>query len=87
MIAAIFKRVEIFQPYNIPIQPLIIGKTEKVEKTEKILKNSELVKNSPNVELFNEEEHPQNDSTSCSGELDKFTEKYLLHHLKFLNVY
>ena len=75
MIAAIFKRVEIFQPYNVPIQPLIIAQPEKVEKTEKNSKNIDSVKNSPSVEFSNEEEHPQNDSTSCSGDFDKFTEK------------
>ena len=76
MIAAIFKRVEIFQPYNVPIQPLIIAQTEKIEKTEKNAKNLVSMKSSPNAEFSNEEEHPQNDSTSCSGELDKFTENY-----------
>ena len=75
MIAAIFKRVEIFQPYNVPIQPLIIAQTEKIEKTEKNAKNLVSMKSSPNAEFSNEEEHPQNDSTSCSGEFDKFTEK------------
>ena len=69
---AIFKRVEIFQPYNVPIQPLIVAQPEKIEKTEKIPKES---KNSQNIEFSNEEEHPQNDSTSCSGEFDKSTEK------------
>ena len=75
MIAAIFKKVEVFQPYNVPIQPLIIAQPEKVEKTEKNSKNLDSVKNSPSVEFSNEEEHPQNDSTSCSGDFDKFTEK------------
>jgi hypothetical protein len=63
MIASIFKRVEIFQPYNVPIQPLIISQPEKMET------------NLKKPEYSNEEEHPQNDSTSCSGELDKLSEK------------
>jgi len=75
MISIIFKRAEIFQPYNVPIQPLIIPQLEKIEKTEKNSKNLDSAKNSPSVEFSNEEEHPQNDSTSCSGDFDKFTEK------------
>ena len=63
MIASIFKRVEIFHPYNVPIQPLIISQPEKMET------------NLKKPEYSNEEEHPQNDSTSCSGELDKLSEK------------
>ena len=63
MIASIFKRVEIFQPYNVPIQPLIISQPEKMDT------------NLKKEEYSNEEEHPQNDSTSCSGELDKLSEK------------
>ena len=63
MIASIFKRVEIFQPYNVPIQQLIISQPEKMET------------NLKKPEYSNEEEHPQNDSTSCSGELDKLSEK------------
>ena len=35
MIASKFKRVEIFQPYNVPIQTLIISKTEKNNIPEK----------------------------------------------------
>ena len=75
MIASIFKRVEIFQPYNVPIQPLIISQQEKVEQKEKIPKQIEPEKNQNTTEFSNEEEHPQNDSTSCSAEFDKFTEK------------
>ena len=63
MIKSIFKRVEIFQPYNVPIQPLIISQPEKMDT------------NLKKEEYSNEEEHPQNDSTSCSGELDKLSEK------------
>ena len=63
MIASIFKRVEIFQPYNVPIQPLIISQPEIFEKDQK------------KSEFSNEEEHPQNDTTSCSGEFDKYPRK------------
>ena len=63
MIVSIFKSVEIFQPYNVPIQPLIISQPEKMGKNPK------------KIEISNEEEHPQNDSTSCSGEFDKFSDK------------
>ena len=63
MIASIFKRVEIFQPYNVPIQPLIISQPEIFEKDQK------------KSECSNEEEHPQNDTTSCSGEFDKYPRK------------
>ena len=77
MIASIFKRVEIFQPYNVPIQPLIISQSqpEKSEKQDKNTQNINSEKHSNNSEISCEDEHPQNDSTSCSGEFDKITEK------------
>ena len=75
MIASIFKRVEIFQPYNVPIQPLIISQPEKSEKQDKNTQNINSEKHSNNSEISCEDEHPQNDSTSCSGEFDKITEK------------
>ena len=55
MITSIFKRVEVFQPYNIPIQQLIISQPENKEK-----------------ESFEEDqEHPQNDTASTSGDYEK----------------
>ena len=75
MIASIFKRVEIFQPYNVPIQPLIISQPEKSEKQDKNTQNINSEKHSNSSEISCEDEHPQNDSTSCSGEFDKITEK------------
>lgn len=70
MIASIFKRVEIFQPYHVPIQPLIICQTEKKEKQKKP-QNLDSVKDFNSSDIPIEEDHPQNDSTSCSGESDK----------------
>ena len=75
MITSVFKRVEIFQPYNVPIQPLIISQTEKKNIIENNSKIQELDKNSGTSENSSEKEHPQNDTTSCSGEFDKFSEK------------
>ena len=75
MITSVFKRVEIFQPYNVPIQPLIISQTEKKNIIENNSKIQELDKNSGTSENSSEKEHHQNDTTSCSGEFDKFSEK------------
>ena len=75
MIASIFKRVEIFQPYNVPIQPLIISQTEKNEIPEKDSTKSEKEKNSGSNDFSYEEDHHQNDTTSSSGEFDKLSEK------------
>ena len=76
MIASILKRVEIFQPYNVPIQTLIISQTEKnniPEKETKTEKEEKITKNTNDCSL--EEDHPQNDTTSSSGEFDKSPEK------------
>ena len=75
MIASIFKRVEIFQPYNVPIQPLIISQTEKNEIPEKDSTKPEKEKNSGSNDFSYEEDHHQNDTTSSSGEFDKLSEK------------
>ena len=75
MIASIFKRVEIFQPYNVPIQPLIIAQSEQKELKEKNSQKLDSMKHSNSSDISCEEEHPQNDTTSCSGESDKITEK------------
>ena len=76
MIKSIFKRVEIFQPYNVPIQPLIICQPEKKEIIEKSKIIPEKDQNSGPTEISYEEEHPQNDTTSSSGDFDKFQEKF-----------
>jgi len=54
MFTPIFKRLEVFHPYNIPIQPIIISPPEEPHpgKTKEIL---------------SDEEHPQNDTSSTSG--------------------
>ena len=75
MIASIFKRVEIFQPYNVPIQPLIISQTEKNEIPGKDSTKSEKEKNSGSNDFSYEDDHHQNDTTSSSGEFDKLSEK------------
>ena len=68
MIASVFKRVEIFQPYNVPIQPLIISQNENNTSLNKLGAEK-------NTDFSFEEEHPQNDTTSSSGEFDKISEK------------
>ena len=55
MITPIFKRVEVFQPYNIPIQQLIISQPENKDKES----------------LEEDQEHPQNDTASTSGDYEK----------------
>ena len=65
MFTPLFKRIEVFQPYNIPIQTLIISPQESIEKNKKKI-NSE--KNSP--EISSEEEHHDTASTS-GGDLEK----------------
>ena len=55
MITPIFKRVEVFQPYNIPIQQLIISQPENKGKES----------------LEEDQEHPQNDTASTSGDYEK----------------
>jgi hypothetical protein len=74
MIASIFKRVEIFQPYHVPLQPLIISQSEKPEipqkDSKKITKKERNTKENP----F-EDDHHQNETTSSSGEFDKSPEK------------
>ena len=55
MITSIFKRVEVFQPYNIPIQQLIISQPENKDKES----------------LEEDQEHPQNDTASTSGDYEK----------------
>ena len=72
MIASVFKRVEIFQPYNVPIQPLIISQNENNSPLNNISQKLGTEKNS---DFSFEEEHPQNDTTSSSGEFDKISEK------------
>ena len=72
MISSIFKRVEIFQPYNVPIQPIIISQTDLNSSKEKELQKTEAEKN---TDFTFEEDHHQNDTTSSSGEFEKFSEK------------
>jgi hypothetical protein len=67
MIASVFKRVKVFQPYNVPIQPLIICNTENNFSQEK--ENQKLEEK----KFTNEEVHPQTDST-CSGDGDKIAD-------------
>ena len=55
MITPIFKRVEVFQPYNIPIQQLIISQPENKDKES----------------LEEDQEHPQNDTASTSADYEK----------------
>ena len=62
MITSIFRRVEVFKPYNIPIQPLIISQLENKEKDI--------------FEL--EQEHHQNDTASTSGDYEKEKEKNIV---------
>ena len=64
MIATIFKRVEIFQPYNVPIQSLIISPNDEKSQNDETDKNSTYG-----------EDIPQLDTTSCSGENSKLPEK------------
>ena len=68
MIASVFKRAEIFQPYNVPIQPLIISQNENNTSLNKLGAEK-------NTDFSFDEEHPQNDTTSSSGEFDKISEK------------
>jgi len=72
MIASIFKKVEIFQPYNVPIHSIIISQTEKNTPQERDYQKSEAEKN---TDFSFEEDHHQNDSTSSSGEFEKLSEK------------
>ena len=53
MFTPIFKRIDVFHPYNIPIQPIIISSSEDQHKDTK--------------EILSDEEHPQNDTSSTSG--------------------
>ena len=64
MIATIFKRVEIFQPYNVPIQSLIISPNDEKSQNDDSEKNSTYG-----------DDIPQLDTTSCSGENSKLPEK------------
>ena len=71
MIATIFKRVEVFQPYNVPIQPLIISPNEeKNSNDDSQVLNSTIEKTSN----YGDDIH-QLDTTSCSGENSKTPEK------------
>lgn len=71
MIATIFKRVEIFQPYNVPIQSLIISPNdEKSQSDDSQILNSTTERNSTYGDDI-----PQLDTTSCSGENSKLPEK------------
>ena len=72
MIASAFKRVAVFQPYNVPIQPLIISQNEENNSLNNISKKFGAEKN---TDFSFDEEHPQNDTTSSSGEFDKISEK------------
>ena len=74
MIATIFKQVEIFQPYNVPIQPLIISSENETNK--KDISDDSQSSNSiieKNTNCSNEEDH-QIDSTS-SAENARLSEK------------
>ena len=75
MIASIFKKVEIFQPYHVPIHPLIICQQEKIDSKEKKFEALDSEKNLNNTDFSNEEDQPQNDTTLSSGESEKISEK------------
>jgi len=64
MFKPIFKRLEVFQPYNIPLQPIIISQQED------LIQIKEKSKSKPkkySKEFSFEVEHPQNDTASTSG--------------------
>ena len=65
MFQPLFKRIEVFQPYNIPIQPLIISHQEPPTEKDK---DKIPEKNSP--ELSYEDDHHDTSSTS-GGDLEK----------------
>jgi uncharacterized Zn-finger protein len=77
MLAPLYKRIEIFQPYNIPIQPIIISQPDEsasIKEKPKIISQKETKK----LSFEEDQEHPQNDTASTSGgDLEKL-EKYPL---------
>ena len=77
MLAPLYKRIEIFQPYNIPIQPIIISQPDEsasIKEKPKITSQKETKK----LSFEEDQEHPQNDTASTSGgDLEKL-EKYPL---------
>ena len=78
MLTSIFKKIEIFQPYHIPIQPLILSKiekkiTEKI-KEEKNTNELNLLPQKVGTNLTENDSH-QHESLSSTGEFDKSNEK------------
>jgi len=64
MFKPLFKRIEVFKPYNIPLQPIIISKQEDITPLEE---NSKIKKENYSKEFSFEVEHHQNDTASSSG--------------------
>ena len=85
MLTTLFKKIEIFQPYNIPIQPLIISKIEK--KLPQDIKNennaNELNSSPKKVDPnLTENDNHQNETLSSTGEFDKNNEKNIFSSFK-----
>ena len=64
MFRPLFKRVEIFQPYHIPIHSLIISQEEDPIPSPK---NSKMFQEKNKKEILFESDQPQNDTSSTSG--------------------
>ena len=64
MFKPLFKRIEVFKPYNIPLQPIIISKQEDITPLEE---KSKIKKENYSKEFSFEVEHHQNDTASSSG--------------------
>ena len=64
MFRPLFKRVEIFQPYHIPIHSLIISQEEDPIPSPK---NSKIFQEKNTKEILFESDQPQNDTSSTSG--------------------
>ena len=85
MLTTIFKKIEIFQPYNIPIQPLIMSKIEKkFSQSIKQEKNANELNSLPkkiDQNLTDNDTH-QHETLSSTGEFDKNNEKNITSSFK-----
>ena len=64
MFKPLFKRIEVFKPYNIPLQPIIISQQEDIIP---LKEESKIKKEKYSKEFSFEVEHHQNDTASSSG--------------------
>ena len=83
MIASVFKRVAIFQPYNFPIQPLIISQKEKNSFLNNI---SQKLVREKNTDFSFDEEQPRTRQPQVLENSIKFLKIIQICHLKALSI-